>query len=162
MTMNILAQIEQKLMTPQSFEKWDRCEKTVVFTNGCFDVLHVGHATYLAQARQLGDFLMVGMNSDSSVKRLKGDTRPINPQEARAQLLASLFFVDAVIVFEEDTPLELIRQIKPDILVKGADYDLENIVGGKEVLAYGGKVMTIPLVPGFSSSKIIESCDFKH
>jgi rfaE bifunctional protein nucleotidyltransferase chain/domain len=153
--MDILAQIHQKIMTVEQFQTLSRQEKKVVFTNGCFDILHVGHITYLAKARQLGDMLVVGLNSDASVRRLKGATRPINPESARAQLLAALLFVDAVILFEEDTPLQLIEALKPDILAKGADYKMENIVGAKETLARGGQVCTIELVEGYSTTSLL-------
>jgi rfaE bifunctional protein nucleotidyltransferase chain/domain len=158
--MDILAQIHQKIMTVEQFQTLNRQEKKVVFTNGCFDILHVGHITYLAKARQLGDMLIVGLNSDASVRRLKGAARPVNPESARAQLLASLLFVDAVILFEEDTPLQLIEALKPDILAKGADYNMENIVGAKETLARGGQVCTIELVEGYSTTSLLlkQSC----
>lgn len=142
-----------------------KANKKVVFTNGCFDILHLGHITYLAKAADLGGFLIVGLNDDNSVKSLnKGENRPVNPENARATLLASVLFVDAVVIFNEQTPLELIKKIQPDILVKGSDYD-ENetntasktyIVGSKEVKNYGGEVKTIDLVPNFSTTKILE------
>ena len=142
-------------MTVEQFQTVDRQGKKVVFTNGCFDILHIGHITYLAKARQLGDMLIVGLNNDVSVRRLKGAARPVNPETARAQLLASLLFVDVVILFEEDTPLQLIEAIKPDILTKGADYTVENIVGAKETLARGGQVCTIELVEGYSTTNYL-------
>lgn len=129
---------------------------TVVFTNGCFDVLHRGHAEYLHAARGLGDLLVVGLNSDDSVRRLKGPSRPVNPQDDRAWVLASLAAVDAVVVFEEDTPAELIRALLPDVLVKGGDYRLEEIVGAPEVVAAGGRVVIAPLVPGRSTTSILQ------
>ncbi|MFI5136180.1 MAG: D-glycero-beta-D-manno-heptose 1-phosphate adenylyltransferase [Sphingobacteriales bacterium] len=135
---------------------WQKEGKKVVFTNGVFDLLHIGHITYLAKASELGDKLVIGLNSDSSVKRIKGENRPVNDQNNRAALLAALFFVDAVVVFEEDTPLNLISTLMPDILVKGADYSVENIVGAKEVIANGGEVKTINFVEGYSSTSIIE------
>lgn len=135
---------------------WRPYSHSTVFTNGVFDLIHPGHLTYLAQARQLGGRLIVGLNSDASVKRLKGDSRPVMGQDARAQLLASLFFVDGVVIFEEDTPLELIKTLKPDILVKGGDYTEDQIVGATEVKAYGGEVKVLPFVDGFSSTRIIE------
>lgn len=135
---------------------WKSEGKKVVFTNGVFDLLHIGHITYMAKAADLGDKLVIGLNSDSSVKRIKGDDRPVNDQNSRAALLAALFFVDAIVVFEEDTPLNLITALMPDILVKGADYAIENIVGGKEVIANGGEVKTIDLVEGYSSTSIIQ------
>lgn len=135
---------------------WKNEGKKVVFTNGVFDLLHIGHITYLAKASELGDKLIIGLNSDSSVKRIKGDDRPVNDQNSRAALLAALFFVDGIVLFEEDTPLNLIRTLLPHILVKGADYAVENIVGAKEVIANGGEVKTIDFVEGYSSTSIIE------
>lgn len=135
---------------------WKIEGKKVVFTNGVFDLLHIGHITYMAKAAELGDKLVIGLNSDSSVKRIKGDDRPVNDQNSRAALLAALFFVDAIVVFEEDTPLDLITALIPDILVKGADYSVENIVGAKEVIANGGEVKTINFVEGYSSTSIIQ------
>ena len=130
--------------------------KTIAFTNGCFDILHRGHIASLSQAASEADFLIVGRNADTSVRKLKGEHRPVNDQDARAELLASLLMVDAVVVFEEDTPLELIKAILPEVLVKGGDYTLEQIVGAKEVIAAGGKVVINPLVPGFSTTGLIE------
>ena len=130
--------------------------KKVVFTNGCFDILHLGHIDYLEKARSLGDALIVGLNSDDSVRRLKGSERPVNSEHARARLLAALSFVDAVCLFKEDTPGELIETILPDILVKGGDYTIETIVGAETVIQNGGKVETITLVDGFSTTGIIE------
>lgn len=131
--------------------------KRIVFTNGCFDILHRGHVTYLNQARDLGDLLIVGINSDESVKRLKGPERPVNMLEDRAYVLSALKSVDYVIPFEEDTPLNLINLIMPDILVKGGDYTIDRIVGAQEVLAHGGRVEIIPFVPGKSTSAIIDT-----
>jgi rfaE bifunctional protein nucleotidyltransferase chain/domain len=135
---------------------WKLEGERVVFTNGVFDLLHLGHITYMAKAASLGTKLIVGLNADASVKRLKGESRPVNDQANRAALLAALFFVDGVVVFEEDTPLNLISTLLPDILVKGADYTIDNIVGAKEVLANGGEVKTIDLVDGYSSTSIIQ------
>lgn len=135
---------------------WQSEGKKIVFTNGVFDLLHIGHITYMAKASELGDKLIIGLNSDSSVKRIKGDDRPVNDQNSRAALLAALFFVDGIVVFEEDTPLNLITALQPDILVKGADYAIENIVGAKEVIANGGEVRTIDFVDGYSSTSIIQ------
>jgi len=134
---------------------WQKDGKKVVFTNGVFDLLHLGHVTYLAKAAELGDKLIIGLNADSSVKRIKGEGRPINDQNNRAALLASLFFVDGVTLFEEDTPINLISTVLPDVLVKGADYTIDNIVGAKEVIANGGEVKTITFVEGYSSTSII-------
>jgi D-beta-D-heptose 1-phosphate adenylyltransferase (EC 2.7.7.-) len=133
-----------------------RGKKKIVFTNGCFDILHAGHADYLSKAKSLGDILVVGINSDASVRRIKGEKRPILPQQMRAYLLDNLKPVDYVVIFEEDTPLELIKAIKPDVLVKGADWDLERIVGADFVLSYGGRVERIPFSFDVSTSKIIE------
>jgi len=130
--------------------------KRSVFTNGCFDILHAGHVEYLQKARALGDLLIVGLNSDQSVSRLKGPRRPVQPSFDRARILASLACVDYIIIFEEDTPIETIRSIKPDILVKGADYSLENTIGAKDVLSWGGSVEHITLLPGRSTSSIIQ------
>ena len=138
-----------------SITAWQSEGKKVVFTNGVFDLLHLGHITYLSKSAELGDKLIIGLNTDASVKRLKGENRPVNDQNNRAALLAALFFVDAVILFEEDTPRELISQLLPDVLVKGADYTVDNIAGAKEVLANGGEVKTITLVEGYSSTAII-------
>jgi rfaE bifunctional protein nucleotidyltransferase chain/domain len=137
-------------------DSWQVEGKKIVFTNGVFDLLHIGHITYMAKAAELGDKLIIGLNADSSVKRIKGESRPVNDQNNRAALLAALFFVDAIVVFEEDTPLNLITTLMPDILVKGADYSVENIVGAKEIMANGGEVKTIDLVDGYSSTSIIE------
>lgn len=127
----------------------------VVFTNGCFDILHRGHVEYLAAARQLGDRLVVGLNADDSVTRLKGPGRPVNPEDDRAAVLAALAAVDAVTIFTEDTPRALIAALLPDVLVKGGDYTPEDIVGGEEVRRAGGEVVVIPLVPGRSTTRII-------
>jgi D-beta-D-heptose 7-phosphate kinase / D-beta-D-heptose 1-phosphate adenosyltransferase len=133
----------------------------IVFTNGCFDILHAGHVRYLAQAKALGDRLVVGLNSDASIKRLKGETRPVNPLNERAIVLASLASVDWVLPFgdndaEQDTPLQLILQVQPDVLVKGGDYSIDTIVGAKEVLAAGGEVKVLQFVDGCSTSAIIK------
>ena len=135
---------------------WRFEDKKVVFTNGCFDILHTGHLTYLAKARDLGHKLVVGLNSDASVTRLKGPSRPINTLHDRAMQLASLSFVDAIIPFEADTPIDLIKSVVPDVLVKGGDYALTEIVGHEFVLEQGGKVTTIDLVPGKSTTATIE------
>jgi rfaE bifunctional protein nucleotidyltransferase chain/domain len=137
-------------------EAWKQANDQVVFTNGCFDILHLGHVDYLEKARQTGTKMIVGLNSDDSVRILKGPERPVNNQYARARIIASLQFVDLVIVFNEQTPLELITQLMPNILVKGDDYSIETIVGAKEVMAAGGQVKTIPLVPSYSTTGIIQ------
>lgn len=130
--------------------------KTVVFTNGCFDILHLGHIDYLEKAKSLGDALIIGLNDDDSVRRLKGPERPVNDKYARARMLAALHFVDAVCVFEEDTPGELIDNLVPNVLVKGGDYTIDTIVGAETVINNGGEVKTIELVDGFSTTGIIE------
>jgi rfaE bifunctional protein nucleotidyltransferase chain/domain len=130
--------------------------RKVVFTNGCFDILHFGHVYYLGAAKDAGDLLVVGINADASVSRLKGPQRPINETYHRAFVLASLHAVDYVVVFEEDTPLNLIQTIQPDVLVKGADYTIDQVVGAAEVLAAGGRVQLIPFVPGQSTTGIIQ------
>ena len=135
---------------------WRFQNKIIVFTNGCFDILHHGHISYLSEAADYGDKLIVGLNTDESVRRLKGNSRPIFGQNARAQLLSSIFFIDAVILFEEDTPYELISVIKPDVLVKGSDYQTENIVGQDIVIKNGGVVKTVELVEGVSSTRIFD------
>lgn len=133
-----------------------RAGEKVVFTNGCFDIVHHGHVAYLAQARDLGDLLVLGLNSDASVKRLKGPARPINDEQSRALVLAAFEFIDYVVLFEEDTPFDLISALQPDVLVKGGDYKIEDIVGHDIVEKKGGRVVTIDFVPGFSTTKIVE------
>ena len=130
--------------------------KKVVFTNGCFDILHAGHVHYLEQAKELGDELVVGLNSDSSVKTLKGNGRPINNLEQRAKVLSSLQCVDRIVYFSDETPINLIKEIKPDVLVKGGDYKVKEVVGHKEIKSWGGRVKIIPLVPGLSTTNIIK------
>ena len=135
---------------------WRFKEDKIVFTNGCFDILHKGHIEYLAKAANLGDVLIVGLNSDESVRRLKGEDRPVLDEESRAMALASIGFVDNVVIFDEDTPYELIKKIQPDVLVKGADYNEDDIVGADIVKAKGGEIKTIEFVDGYSTSKIID------
>ncbi|PWG81083.1 D-glycero-beta-D-manno-heptose 1-phosphate adenylyltransferase [Pararcticibacter amylolyticus] len=133
---------------------WKFQEKKIVFTNGCFDLLHLGHIDYLAKAASMGQKLIIGLNTDKSVSDLKGPARPITDQHSRASILASLFFVDAVVYFSEPTPLNLISAIKPDVLVKGADYTIDRIVGADVVLANGGEVKTITYIEGYSTTAI--------
>ena len=135
---------------------WKQQGKRIVFTNGCFDIVHLGHIDYLQKARNLGDKMVVGVNSDESVSRLKGSSRPVVDEYARQRMMASMQFVDAVVLFGEDTPLQLIQNILPDILVKGNDYTIENIVGSDVVIQNGGSVETIELVPGYSTSNLIK------
>jgi len=139
----------------QRLESLRKSGKQIVFTNGCFDILHVGHVRYLAAARSEGDVLVVGLNSDASVKSIKPDNRPIVNQEQRAEVLAGLGVVDFITIFDESDPMPLIRAIKPDILVKGADWNEKEIVGADVVKAYGGKVVRVEVVPGISTSRII-------
>ena len=157
--MNKADLIPQKIFTAvqivQKVAQWRLLSKKIVFTNGVFDILHQGHIFSLSQAAKEADYLIVGLNADASVKRLKGESRPINNQASRALLLASMVMVDAVVIFEEDTPLELIKSIMPDVLVKGGDYTIEQIAGAKEVIAAGGKVVVNPILEGFSTTAII-------
>lgn len=136
--------------------RWKLKSKSIVFTNGVFDLLHEGHIASLTQAASLGDILIVGINSDDSVKKLKGPSRPINNEYTRTLLLSQMLIVDAVVIFNEDTPLELIKSIMPDILVKGGDYTIDQIAGAKEVIANGGKVVLADMIDGVSTSNIIE------
>ncbi len=158
--------IREKVLTGDQLHKrlavWHFFGKKIVFTNGCFDILHRGHVEYLAKARDLGDVLVVGLNTDNSVRRLKGHGRPVNDEMARAIVLASLSFVDAVVLFDEDTPLELITQVQPDILVKGKDYDGKEIVGSDIVKARGGEIVTIELTEGYSTTGTIERMHRHH
>jgi rfaE bifunctional protein nucleotidyltransferase chain/domain len=152
-------QIEDKICDLETVsakaKQWQTNGDKVVFTNGCFDLLHLGHITYLAEAASLGNKLIVAINSDASVKRLKGDNRPINNEVSRGVMLSCFFFIDAIVVFDEDTPLETINSIMPDILVKGGDYTIPQIVGATEVMANGGTVEVLQFVPGYSSTNII-------
>jgi D-beta-D-heptose 7-phosphate kinase/D-beta-D-heptose 1-phosphate adenosyltransferase len=156
--MREIASMSKKIVTVEQAKNiiygWKLLGKTCAFTNGCFDILHQGHIFSLGEAAKEADYLIVGLNSDASVQRLKGPTRPVNNTESRAILIANLAIVDMVVVFEEDTPLELIKALAPDVLVKGGDYTLDQIVGAKEVMANGGKVEIIPLVPGLSTTHL--------
>lgn len=152
-------QFQKKILTPEAAIKWRltlrQNQQKLVFTNGCFDILHAGHVTYLAEARAKGDALIVGLNSDDSVKRQgKSPNRPLQNETGRSLVMAALESVDAVVIFDEDTPLELIKLLQPDVLIKGADYAVEQIVGAKEVLEQGGKVYTIPFLEGYSTTAI--------
>lgn len=156
--MSFFSTIESKIQTPEQISetllRWRARGEKIVFTNGCFDLLHYGHLHYLAQARDLGDRLVIGLNSAASVRRLKGPARPINDELTRSHLLAALSVVDVVVVFEEDTPIELIKHVQPDILVKGGDWEAEQIVGSDIVLAKGGKVFSLPYIEGYSTTNI--------
>lgn len=133
-----------------------RSGKKIVFTNGCFDILHVGHVRYLNQARSLGDCLVVGLNADASVRNLKGNSRPLNCEKDRAEVLSALECVDHIAVFREDTPATLIRAVRPHLLVKGGDWKKKDIVGGEFVESYGGRVLSLPFVKGFSTTGLLE------
>lgn len=157
--MKQIAAIEQKIYTISQLVKqvtiWRNLNKTVAFTNGCFDILHEGHIFSLSQAASEADYLIVAVNSDASIRKLKGDDRPINNQQSRALLLANLCIVDAVIIFEEETPLSLISSLIPNVLVKGGDYTIDQIVGAEIVLKNGGEVKNNSIVQGFSTTGII-------
>lgn len=157
--MNTFQNIEKKIATRSEAKNivsnWKADGKKIVFTNGCFDLLHLGHLDYLAKAKDLGSKLVLGLNSSASVMRLKGPTRPINSDDSRSKMLASLEFIDLVVLFEEDTPLDLISIIQPDVLVKGGDYTKETIVGASEVENAGGRVEVIAFLPGFSTSSLV-------
>ena len=158
--MDAKTQITHKILSGDSLDEklqeWRSTGKKIVFTNGCFDLLHAGHLSYLAEAAALGDVLIIGLNSDTSVQVLKGPSRPVNPEQSRAIMLASMFFVSAVVLFSEQTPLNIIKHIKPNVLVKGGDYEIDQIVGADETLAAGGEVKVLPFLPGFSSTAIID------
>jgi len=158
--------IQKKILTLTGLKHqlaiWNFQEKKVVFTNGCFDILHLGHIDYLCRAADLGDVLVVALNMDASVSRLKGSHRPINNETQRSMIIASLHFVDTVILFEEDTPYELIKTVQPDVLVKGSDYKPEDIVGADIVRAKGGRIMTLDFLPGYSTSLIEERIKGSH
>jgi D-beta-D-heptose 7-phosphate kinase/D-beta-D-heptose 1-phosphate adenosyltransferase len=158
--MKAISSLPAKIFTKDNLQgqlnRWRLLNKKIVFTNGVFDILHEGHIASLSEAASYGDVLIVGINADASVKRLKGDSRPVNNERSRSLLMAALLLTDGVIIFEEDTPLELINMIMPDVLVKGGDYTLEQIVGAKEVMANGGEVKIVPILEGFSTTGIIE------
>lgn len=159
--MDYLQIAESKILNSEELKirilEWKKNNDVIVFTNGCFDVMHYGHINYLSKAASLGDKLIIGLNSDSSVKKLKGESRPINNEYARAMMLASMIFVDAVVFFSEETPENLIKQVIPNILVKGGDYKINDIVGADFVMDNGGKVEIIPFVDGYSSTNIINN-----
>ncbi|MBF9253154.1 D-glycero-beta-D-manno-heptose 1-phosphate adenylyltransferase [Pontibacter sp. 172403-2] len=144
-----LAQLQEQV------QQWRAEGCKIVFTNGCFDLLHLGHVDYLEKAKQQGDKLVLGLNTDASISRIKGPSRPLQDEMSRARIMASLLFIDAVVLFDEDTPLELIKAVQPDILVKGDDYAVTQIVGHEVVTARGGEVKTVPLVKGYSTTNIV-------
>lgn len=157
--MSFLDNIQNKIVNKQELlshlEQINMKGKKIVFTNGCFDIIHRGHIDYLSKARDLGDLLIVGVNSDSSVRRFKGNSRPIQDEKSRCLILSAMQFVDFVVLFDEDTPYELIKFIQPDVLVKGADYKIEDIVGYDIVKNKGGEVKTIKFIDGYSTSNIV-------
>jgi len=159
--MKAVSSIPRKIFTlndlVHQIKRWRLHNKKIVFTNGVFDILHEGHIASLSEAASFGHILIVAVNSDSSVKRLKGENRPVNNENSRALLLASLVLTDAIIFFEEDTPLYLITTLLPDVLVKGGDYTQDQIIGAKEVIANGGKVVINPILDGFSTTAIINA-----
>lgn len=156
--MQHLTRLKEKILTHQQLNSWLHIwrlhSRSIVFTNGCFDILHAGHIHTLSTAKDQGDILIVGMNSDASTTRLKGPQRPINNQDNRALLLASLQIVDAVVLFEEDTPADLIERVTPDVLVKGGDYEKHQIIGAEWVEQHGGQVITVPFLEGQSTTRI--------
>lgn len=156
--MSKLDYIQSKILTPTQLSTqlayWRFKSQRIVFTNGCFDILHRGHIDYLSKAADLGDILILGLNTDASVRQLKGATRPINDENSRATIMAALQFINAVVLFDEDTPYQLIKTIQPNILVKGADYKPEDIVGYDIVTQCGGEVKTIEFLPGYSTTSI--------
>ena len=159
--MDYHGKLQQKIISPEQLDRqinlWRFYGKKIVFTNGCFDILHLGHIEYLTKSRDLGNVLIVGLNTDASVKRQnKSPERPVNDQNARAAVLAGLECVDGIVLFDEETPYELIKRIQPDILVKGNDYKPEEIVGYDIVKAHGGQTITIPLTEGFSTTALIK------
>lgn len=166
--MNNLERIHTKIYNRKNLENqlaiWRFQSKKIVFTNGCFDLLHLGHIDYLSKAKDLGDILIIGVNTDNSVRRLKGAARPITDENSRSVIIASLQLVNAVVLFDEDTPYDLIKQVQPDVLVKGSDYKPEDIVGYDIVKTKGGEIVTIDYLDGYSTSSVIEkvkSSDYK-
>ncbi len=156
----MLSYLQQKTLSPSQLQtklsRWRFQDRKIVFTNGCFDLIHKGHIHNLATARALGDKLIVGLNSDASVKRLKGESRPLQSENDRALILAAMVFVDAVVIFEEDTPFNLIQLVQPDVLAKGGDYQKHEVVGADIVEAKGGEVVLIPFVKGHSTTQILQ------
>ena len=158
--MSKLDHIRKKILDPETLKSqlaiWRFKEKKIVFTNGCFDIVHYGHIDYLSRAADLGDILLLGLNSDASVKRLKGECRPVNKEFDRSMLLASFSFITSVIIFDDDTPYDLIKMIQPDILIKGGDYKAQDVVGYDLVTARDGKVIILPFIKGYSTTNLIE------
>jgi D-beta-D-heptose 7-phosphate kinase/D-beta-D-heptose 1-phosphate adenosyltransferase len=150
-----LLKIENQTAIKKRVDRVKEEGKKVVFTNGCFDILHQGHIRYLCEAKKCGDFLIIGLNSDRSIRNIKGKNRPLVPEGARAELLAALCFVDGIVIFDEEDPLAIIKYLQPQVLVKGADWTEEDIIGAELIKEIGGEVKRIPLVPGISTSDII-------
>ncbi len=148
--------LNDKVQIDRQIAVWKFLNKKIVFTNGCFDILHLGHIDYLAKSADQGDILCVGLNTDRSVRKIKGKNRPVNDENVRAIILASIAFVDAVMLFDEETPYELIKSVQPDILIKGADYKPEDIVGYDVVKSRGGEIKTIEFLDGYSTSNLLE------
>ena len=159
--MKTASKIKSRTEASELIRQWRADGLSVVFTNGCFDILHLGHVDYLERAKALGDRLVVALNTDQSVQRLKGPERPVVNESSRARVMAALQFVDLVVLFDEETPLELIEALKPDILVKGGDYTVETIVGADFVIARGGKVVPLPLVDGYSTTTFVNKIKTK-
>jgi len=155
--LNLSEKILNNIQLSEQTKEWKTAGKKIVFTNGCFDILHKGHLEILSTSASFGDILVVGINTDNSVKRLKGPSRPINDEGFRSLMLASIQYIDAVLLFDEETPLNLITILMPDVLVKGGDYTVEQIVGADVVLKNGGEVKIVPIVKGYSTTKIVES-----
>jgi D-beta-D-heptose 7-phosphate kinase/D-beta-D-heptose 1-phosphate adenosyltransferase len=155
--LNLSEKILNNIQLSEQTKDWKTAGKKIVFTNGCFDILHKGHLEILSTSASFGDILVVGINTDNSVKRLKGSSRPINDEGFRSLMLASIQYIDAVLLFDEETPLNLITILMPDVLVKGGDYTVEQIVGADVVLKNGGEVKIVPIVKGYSTTKIVES-----
>lgn|SRR6185312_7093043 len=157
--------LRERILTPEELKQEVKRirlkSKSIAFTNGVFDILHEGHIAVLSEAASFADVLIVGVNSDASVKKLKGENRPINNENSRALIIASLIMVDVVVIFNEETPIELIKMIQPDVLVKGGDYTMDTVVGAKEVLDAGGRVEIVPIREGFSTTGIIKSISEK-
>ena len=158
--MNQISRLQSKILSFSALEnqlkKWRNANEKIVFTNGCFDLLHLGHVNYLAKARDFGNRLVVGLNTDSSISRIKGSSRPVKDEQSRLALLAGMAFVDAVVLFDEETPINIISMIQPDVLVKGGDYQVKDIVGHEIVLNNKGKVCTVDFLEGYSSSIFIK------
>jgi D-beta-D-heptose 7-phosphate kinase/D-beta-D-heptose 1-phosphate adenosyltransferase len=155
--LNLSEKILNNIQLSEQTKEWKTAGKKIVFTNGCFDILHKGHLEILSTSASFGDILVVGINTDNSVKRLKGSSRPINDEGFRSLMLASIQYIDTVLLFDEETPLNLITILMPDVLVKGGDYTVEQIVGADVVLKNGGEVKIVPIVKGYSTTKIVES-----